>query len=54
VVAVARLAWTKRLGYHEIQTDANGQIVSWAAPNPGQAYGRVIVVNFDDVLIVIN
>jgi hypothetical protein len=47
VTLVALPAWAERLGYHEIQTDANGQLVSWAAPDPGQAYGRVVAAVWD-------
>jgi hypothetical protein len=48
LVFVAALpAWAERLGYHDIQTDSNGQIISWAAADPGQAYGRVIGVVWD-------
>ena len=46
-LAVALPSRAERLGYHEIQTDSHGQIISWAAPDPGQAYGRVIEAVWD-------
>jgi hypothetical protein len=32
----------ERLGSHEIQTDAQGQIVPWFSPDPGTSYDHVI------------
>jgi hypothetical protein len=35
-------ARAERLGYHEIQTDAAGQIVPWSSAEPAQGYDHVI------------
>ena len=32
----------EQLGYHEIQTDRDGQLISWASPDPAKAYDQVI------------
>lgn len=32
----------EQLGYHEILTDSNGQLISWASADPCKAYGQVI------------
>ncbi len=44
VVAIMLTASTRgdRLGYHEIQTDAEGQIVPWSSAEPAQGYDHVI------------
>jgi hypothetical protein len=35
-------ARAEQLSYHELQTDAAGQIVPWSSPNPAQGYDDVI------------
>jgi hypothetical protein len=41
-VGLTAIAQAERLGYHEIQTDAAGQIVPWSSIEPAQAYDHVI------------
>jgi hypothetical protein len=42
VLFAAACSAGEKLIYHEIQTDANGQIVPWYSPNVGKSYDRVI------------